>query len=409
MKHEVKTATPERFEAVLRAVESVFGEDIADDDLELFRKTLPVDRLIYVEDGDEVVGGAGAYNFRTTVPGAVLPTAGVTFVGVKPTHTRRGILRALMTEQLADIHRRGEPIATLWASEGAIYGRFGYGLASMQSRLDVARNTVKFLDDPGPSGQTRLIELDGARAEVAPIYDEVQQRTPGMFERSEVWWERRLLADPKEWREGSSQKFLGVWGYEGRARGYVMYRIQTGWAATGPTGAVEVQELIAQDTTALRELWRFVFNIDLVERAKSRYPMLPMDSPLPLMVDEVRRLQCIVGDALWLRVVDIKGALEARSYAADGEIVFEVRDKQCPWNAGAWRLSASGGKGSVEKADASVDISLDASALGSAYLGTFTFTRMMRAERLQVRTEGACARADALFRTTTAPFCPEIF
>ena len=88
------------------------------------------------EEG-QIVGGAGAFPFELSVPGGSLPCAGVTAVGVHPTHRRRGVLRSMMDAQLRDVHERGEPIAALWASEETIYGRFGYGIASWAGELKV--------------------------------------------------------------------------------------------------------------------------------------------------------------------------------------------------------------------------------------------------------------------------------
>lgn len=409
MELEVKVATPERFPEVLRAVESVFGEEIDEHELARFRATLDPARVIYIEDDGDVVAGAGVYTFRSTVPGGVLPTAGVTFVGVKPSHRRKRLLTTMMRQQLNDIHERGEPIATLWASEGAIYGRFGYGLASLQGWVNVERDKVRFLNDPGPRGRIRMLPPGDALDAVAPIYDRVQLRTPGMFERSEAWWKHRLLADPKESREGMSQKFLAVWEEEGAGRAYVLYRVQQGWDAGGPTGHVEIHELIAEDPVALREIWRFALGVDLVSNVKGRYALLPIDSPLWTMLDEPRRLRTVLGDALWLRVIDVKSALEGRRYTGDGEVTFALEDDLCDWNSGVWRVVARGGRAEVTRADAGAELSLNASTLGSIYLGTFTFTQLARAGRIDERTADACRRADAFFRTDIAPYCPEIF
>ena len=95
--------------------------------------------LAAVDEG-RIVGGAGAFSFRTTVPGgAVVPSAGVTVVGVLPTHRRRGILRSMMRLQLDDAHERGEALATLFASEETIYGRYGYGRATLALELKISR------------------------------------------------------------------------------------------------------------------------------------------------------------------------------------------------------------------------------------------------------------------------------
>jgi predicted acetyltransferase len=409
MSYEVRRATDDRLADVLRAVEMAFGEEVSDHEVETKRRTIEIDRVIYIEDEGDIVAGGGAYTFKATVPGNVLPTAGVTLIGVKPSHRRRGLLRAMMEQQLDDIHGRGEPIAMLWASEGAIYGRFGYGLASVQSWLDIESDRGVFVNDPGPRGRVRLLPLEEALGTVRPIYDRAQSRTPGMFERTDAWWERRVLADPKEWREGASPKYLAVWEEDGSPRAYAFYRIETGWSHAGPIGHVQLWELLADDDIALREMWRYVFGIDLVDRVKSRTSMLPADSPLYLMLLEPRRLRSTFSDGLWLRVVDVRSALEGRGFAADGEITIEVADDMCSWNQGRWRIAARDGRAQVERTDRDAELTLDASTLGAAYLGTFTFAQLRNAGRVFAHSEKAVRLADSMFRTDIAPYCPEIF
>ena len=80
----------------------------------------------------------------TFSPGGRLPTAGTSVVAVAPTHRRRGILRAMMTQHLAEVHEKGEPLAALWASESSIYGRFGYGPASERAVMKLAKSFARF-------------------------------------------------------------------------------------------------------------------------------------------------------------------------------------------------------------------------------------------------------------------------
>lgn len=410
MSWEIRTASEgDRLAEVLRTVESVFGEEVADHEIETKRRTIDSERVIYVEEDGEIIAGGGAYTFRSSVPGGMLPTAGVTLIGVLPSHRRRGILRAMMQHQVNDVHDRGEPIATLWASEGSIYGRFGYGLASVQAWIDIEQSRGVFVDDPGPRGRVRMVQLEKGLDVVRPIYERATARTPGMFERSTAWWERRILSDPKEWRDGASPKYLAVWEEDDSPRAYAMYRIETGWSHAGPIGSVQLWELLADDGSALREMWRFMFGIDLVDRVKSRFMNVPVDSPLLLMLLEPARLRATASDGLWLRVVDVKAALEGRTYSADGEVVFEVRDAMCPWNDGSWSLVTRDGRAEVARTERESQISLYASALGAAYLGTFTFTELRNAGRLDASDPGAVATANALFRTDVAPYCAEIF
>jgi predicted acetyltransferase len=137
--------------------------------------------------------------------------------------------------------------------------------------------------------------------------------------------------------------------------------------------------------------------------------MLAADSPLYLMLLEPRRLRATFSDGLWLRVVDVRSALEGRGFAADGEITLEIRDELCSWNEGRWSVVARDGRAEVSRSEREADLALDVSTLGAAYLGAFTFAQLQRAGRVAAASSDAVVRADALFRTDVAPYCPEIF
>ena len=152
---------------------------------ERWLKNFELERMLAAFDDGKIVGGAGAFSFRMTVPGGdSVPTAGVTIVGVLPTHRRRGILRSMMRAQLDDFHARGEPLATLFASEETIYGRYGYGLATLnlQFEIDGAHNAFR----PGVEtvGRVRLVDAETAAKQLPPVYDAVRRVTPGTNERS---------------------------------------------------------------------------------------------------------------------------------------------------------------------------------------------------------------------------------
>ena len=160
--------------------------------MQRFTKLLPLDRMFGAWSNEAVVGGAGSFPFDLTVPGGDLPTAGISVVGVLPTHRRRGVLRSLMRAQLDDAHERGEPLAALWASEESIYGRFGYGLASFCGEITLAREYTAFAQPFEPQGTLRLIEPDEAQEAIPPVFERIRTEWPGMFTRSE-----RLVGEPR--------------------------------------------------------------------------------------------------------------------------------------------------------------------------------------------------------------------
>jgi predicted acetyltransferase len=328
-------------------------------------------------------------------------------VGVLPSHRRKGILTKMMKIQLDDARARGESVAVLWASEDLIYQRFGYGMASVQGQINVERNRAAFLRDVGPIGRTRLVDIDEAVKILPSVYDRVAETTPGMFARSPEWWRHHRLRDPEDRRRGGGPLWRAVLEIDGRPEGYALYRVFSNWDGGVNTGYTHVEEAMGTNAQATREVWRFCFGIDLMERVKAW--LLPPDHPLMLSMPEPTRLRFAQVDTFWLRLVDLGPALEARSYMGHGAVTFEVIDAFCPWNAGRWNLTATDGVGRVDQASGDPGLLMDITDLATTYLGAFSFTQLVRAGRVTELEDGAAARADALFRTSFAPWCPEIF
>jgi predicted acetyltransferase len=406
MTTEIRTIKKKELPGFVSTIETAFGSAMRASDIPRFERKVHLSRLHAAFDGDEIVGTAGVYPFRFTIPGKVVDAAGVTMVGVLPSHRRQGILRRLMNAQMLDARKRGEHIAVLWASEESIYQRFGYGLASAQGHINIERERATFLNDPGPQGKVRMVPEEERVKVLPPIYEQIREQTPGMYARSKDWWENHSLYDPEHMRHGASPLFSAVLELDGKAAAYVTYRVRAKWADDAtPQSKVEVAEILATSPTSTREIWRFVFGIDLVTRISAYY--LPADSPLLLMVDEPRRLRFSLTESLWLRVVDIEGALGQRSYAADEALVLDVTDTFCPWNEGRWKLDT--GTGRVTETTADPDLRLDVNALAGPYLGGFTFSENAAAGRIEELTPGALERADRAFATPRAPWCPENF
>lgn len=405
----ITTRSPERAELkrFFNTGEAAFGEELKDDDVPRWEAVFDLDRLLWAFDGSFPVATGAAFSFSLTIPGAEVPAAGVTWVGVLPSHRRRGILTRLMREQLDDVRRRGEPVAVLWASEAAIYGRFGYGLATRGMFMDAERNRVRFRAGSEPVGQSRLLELEDAGRVVPAVYDAVRRRTPGMFARSDAWWSKFRLADPEHERHGGGPLFCAVVELQGRPEAYALYRIQTSWDGGVPGSKLQVREAFGSSPAAVREIWHYLFGVDLIERVRAW--ALPIDHPLQLLVVDPRRLHLTVGDALWLRLVDLPAALAARSYERDGSLVLDVEDAFCEWNTGRWRLDAGPSGAAVEPASGEADLRLGVEELGAVYLGGFTLAELERAGRVEELTPGAIVRADDLFRTRQMPWCPEVF
>lgn len=397
-------ASAAELRAALGPISHYFGRSApTDEQFTQVQRVLPVERMHAAWEGGRVVGGAGALPFELTVPGGRVRAAGVTAVGVLPTHRRRGLLRSMMRAQLDACHERGEPIAYLWATEDRIYSRFGYGIASFTGEIDVPRERSAYYAPFESSGTASIVPLEAAHDLVAPVHERVAAVTPGMFARTREWWEGRVLADPEWRRRGNGDLRCVVLEENGRPVAYALYRLSLASERGIQNGAVDVVEAMGDSPEATRAIWRYVLDVDWMARVKAW--LLPLDHPLLLLVAEPRRLRFNLRDGLWLRLVDVEAALAARSYAAQGSVVVELIDGFCPWNEGRWRV----GDGGVKRTRDEPELRCDVTALGSVYLGGFRWTELGRALRVEEVRPGALARADALFRTERAPWCPEIF
>jgi len=383
------------------AIGQYFGAPIDEERIERVLQLLELDRVHAAFEAGEVVGGAAAFTYDLTVPGGSLPCAGVTLVGVYPTHRRRGVLRAMMEAQLADVHERGEPIEALWASEETIYGRFGYGLSSWSAEMTVPRVWNAFAQPLERRGQTRFVDAEEAAVAFPPVWDALRRERPGVISRTEAWWRLRQFRIPEE-EKANPRRFVAL-ELDGSTQAYAIYRTNLSFDAGVSTATLEVQEAVGATPQATAEIWRFLLDVDWMESIMAR--LLPLDHPLFLLLASPRRTRCRVGDALWTRLVDVGAALSGRAYAGDGAVVLDVRDTACPWNEGRWRLEG----GEAARTDAEPELALDVSALGSAYLGAVSFDQLRSAGRLEELSDGAVRRADALFAWRPLPWCPEIF
>ncbi|MCX5378348.1 GNAT family N-acetyltransferase [Streptomyces sp. NBC_00091] len=377
---------------------------------ELFRSLTEPDRSLGVWDGGDCVGSASAFSFRLSVPGgALVPAAGVTMVGVAPTHRRRGVLTSLMRRQLDDVRAGGEPLAVLTASDPAIYGRFGYGTAAYAMSVDIDTTRVRLSVPPGTDGvRLRLVDPEKALADCERVYAALVAGRPGMLARR-PGWERQAVLDPEAQRDGASPlKCVVAEDADGEVVGYARYRVRPDWEQTGSDGKVQVGEVDALDPAAYAALWRYLFEIDLTWHVRAF--MRPVDDPLFHLVSDVRRVRVRQRDALHVRLVDLPAALEARAYGAPLDVVLEVEDALCPWNAGRWRLTAgAGGSAQCTRTEDPADLELSVRELGSAYLGGITLTSLAAAGRVRELRPGALREASRAFTGDVAPWLPHGF
>jgi predicted acetyltransferase len=401
----VRPVTDDEFDEFDRVEAACFGGFPTETGTAVERSLTDLDRTVAAFADGDLVGTTSAYAFDLTVPGgATLPVAGVTSVGVLPTHRRRGVLRAMMAFQLDDVARRGEPMAILNASESSIYGRFGYGLASEYQTVELDRHGASF---EVPVAERRLRMLDRTEAgQVLPsIYDTYRAIRPGSVSRSAAWWSA-MLGEHQSWKGGGQIFVVVAEGGTEAERGYVIYDLDR--VGLGISQRLSIRELLSVDDDTDAALWRYCSQVDLVATVVAT--ARPADDPLRWRLADPRQLRVTSQrDYLWVRLLDVATSLEARRYPVDGDLVVDVDDVARPDVGGRFELVVEGGVGRCRRTERAAHLRLGIADLGSLYLGGVGARSLARAGRIAEVESGAVGRADAMFGWPLQPYCTTTF
>jgi predicted acetyltransferase len=343
-----------------------------------------------------------------TVPGGMVPAAGVSWVSVLPTYRRRGIMGSLMRGQLQDIRERGEPIAALLPTESPLYGRYGYGMATRQAAFTIRRGEGALAADApsDPAIRLRIAAPPDVRREIAKVYDTVLQFHPGFVARPDIWWDR-VTCDPGG---GYTPLWCLVAEDDAGPRGYALYAGDNRWEDEDSLHdcTLVISELVAADPAACAALWGDLLNRDLVTEVRAR--RRPTDDPLLFQLADSRRVRARVADGLWVRLTDVPGALASRRYSCPVDTVIDVRDDQLPGNAGRWHLQAAeSGAVSCERTADTADVALGVRELGAAYLGGTRLGSLAAAGQVTEYRPGSLARLSAAMSWDPSPWCPGTF
>lgn len=404
----VRTPEEDELAAWFGVNATAFGYDLPVERVERSMRLTTRERLLGAWEDGLCVGSAGTFVFEMSMPGEALPCAGVTWVGVLPTHRRRGVLTALMGAQLRQIREHGEPIAMLWASEAPIYGRFGYGLAVQQiESMTLERVYGRLRGHPEARGQCRLVSRTEALAAWPGVWDAVRTQRAGLHARSAAWWEEHVLPEKPREEAGASPPFLVSLEEGGQTIGYAAYRVKRADLPGGlPGSTLEVLELAAVDGGAEAALWEYVLGVDLVATVTAE--QRPLDETLYHLLEDPRRLVRRMVDALFCRVMDPVRALEGRRYAAEGRVVLEVVDDFGGYAAGRFALECGPDGGRCVPTSAEPDLVLDAETLGALLPGQASALALWRAGRI-AGDAAAVAQAERLFRWFPEPWAPEVW
>jgi predicted acetyltransferase len=405
----LRTGTAEDWDAISALLGMVFHDHAEEEKRDVEGSVFEPERSLVAVDGELIVGTAAAYTRELTVPGAIVPAAHVTLVGVSPTHRRRGLLNRMMRRQLGEIAEAGrEPIAALWASETKIYPRYGYGMAAQRLVADIMTREIK-LAEPAPdagTGKFRLVKPADAISDLAKVYEQLRPGRTGWSSRDDRWW-RFVLSDLPSDRDGSTPLRGVVHDTPHGPTGYALWRTADRWDAHGPDSKVQIREVVATDPATYLALWRFLTGIDLARWAHAAF--LAPDEPLMHLVDEPRRLGLKLSDGLWIRIVDLPAALTARRYATEVDVVLEVTDPLIAANTGRWRLTAGPDSATCEPTGDPAELALTTLELGAVYLGGPALAALAAAGRVRELRPGTLDPASAAFGWHRMPNPTEVF
>ncbi|MFD3701558.1 GNAT family N-acetyltransferase [Nocardia sp. NPDC058658] len=387
----VRAAVQGESGAITGLQEAGFGIRFGGDEQEFRGEVFPVERSLVAVEGDRIVGHTVDRTMTVTVPGErTVRACGVAGVVVAATHRRRGILRELYTAQHARTEAEALPLTIFTASEGTIYGRFGYEVSILDTAVAIDTRRAEFRSTtPDPGGVT-LETLADAAPRIREIYERWQKVTPGAQERPDAKWDM-FFADIERHRQGATTLFVLL-----HADGYALYRR----SRRGEHGIASIWEFRAATPDAHAALWRVLLGMDLVDTVEAD---IADDDPLAHMLTDPRAVQLTRrGDSLWARIMDVPAALTARTYRADLDTVMAVHD---PFRSagGNFALRIRDGIAECEPTTRPATLSFDINILAALYFGGQRASTFAAAHRLKAEDPTVLRAFDEAFTADRAP------
>lgn len=358
-------------------------------------------------DGDDVVGTSGAIGFESAVPGgAIIKNAGVTAVTVATTHRRQGVLTNMMKRLLKQEREKGQPVASLWASESVIYGRFGYGMAIQHDVIKIDTRKAALRHTPDVPGNIRFVDSSEARKLFPDAWEAAVNSHVGIPRRDSKGWDRSFMGDGAH--DGWSKPWMIVYEEEGRALGFAKYALKELHVFGEQThGLVNADLVIHSNPGSHAALWNHLLNVDLYDTVSNW--RTPVDDSLAWMLEDQRQLERKPYDGLWYRMLDIAEALSTRTYMAEGSLVIDVEDSFIPEWGGRFELNGGPDGATCKPTTKAADIAIPTATLSAIFLGGAKLAELERAGRAEEITDGSISLADAMFATVRAPWCPMMF
>jgi len=390
---EIRVPTPEQWAEVCLVDTRAFGNSLTPEEIEERRDLHDLSRFRIAVDGTRVVAVAASYAMDATLPGGVsVPMGGVTWVSVAATHRRQGLMRRVVGAVHDDIAERGEPIATLYASEGGIYENIDYGCSTQVRVASLNPRLTSFRREYSTAGG--VCYLDSTEDPVAlttAMWERFRRLRAGETSRSAAL--HNFLADQRAKPAGP----MSPVEYFVHADGYAAYRMEQDWNTGHPAHTMHIVEVAAITPEAHAALWETLLGVDLVGEIKSN--ALAIDDPLPYLLTNPRTLRTNeLNDGVWVNVLDIPMAFAARSYRSTDRLVVEVDEKR-------WAIDGGPDGATCKPVRTRPDLTCTHAALSALLYGGVAPSALVAGRRMTARNDDVLRRADIFFTTATAPHC----
>jgi predicted acetyltransferase len=367
-----------------------------------------LERVWAAFDDTRIRGTLRTWATELTVPGgARLPAAALTNVTVLATHRRRGIMRSMLLAEHVATRARGEAVGLLYSAEYPIYGRFGYGPGCREATLTLNTRDTGFHGDPAIGVDFAKLD-ETTRDAMKGVFDAWRLRQAGEIRRRDFGWDFDLGLRDGGWDPPWKGFVVLHRDAAGAVDGYARYRVEERWDDGQPRNTVILDELHALSDTSYVALWRFLAEMDWVGKIKAEHRRV--DERLPWLLTNARGARLSdIGDSMWVRLHDVRRALEARTYERDGDLVLEVVDPELRTGRVRLHVDAGGGGASCRPTTRSPHLTVGVAALGAAYLGGVPLADAVVADGFDEHRPGSLAALDAVLRTLDEPWCSTFF
>lgn len=402
MGYEIRPATAGEMDQVGLMASYLYGGAFGDGPDNVTATSILPEWTLCAFDGPRLITSFATFPFTMRANGRGVDFGGVTAVGTLPEYRRQGLVRQIITRATLAQKEAGQSVAGLWASQAAIYQRYGYAAAGYNRNYSVDTVDIAFNQDVSADDcRVGRVSQPDALATAKGVYREFIAQRMGYLHRSQALWRNNAFAET----EASGPIHLALAEQDGKPLGYVTYSLRANKVAhRARTQEIQILDMAWLDISAYVALWEFLAAHDLVGRVV--WKNAPVDDPAPLLFREPRLLHTVDEEGSWVRIVDVPAALCERGYCGDGRVSIEITgDTIADWNNGAWSLKVDAGNGQLSRADTG-DLRMNIATLSLAYTGMCRVSELAAWELVKGDAKHITT-ADQIFSMPNRPHCPD--